>query len=99
VRVVTRVFSADTEAEYLAAFAASVAKSEKTMAIVGNASGYIVLAQHSSVGNDLKATLASILGELGGKGGGARDFARGRLSDAGMIERAVDMANQILGGA
>jgi alanyl-tRNA synthetase len=99
VRVVTRVFSADTEAEYLAAFAACVAKSEKAMAIVGNASGHIVLAQHSSVGKDLKAALASILGELGGKGGGTRDFARGRLSDAGMIERSVERATEILGAS
>jgi alanyl-tRNA synthetase len=99
VRVVTRVFSADTEADYLGTFAASLAKSEKAMAIVGNGSGHIVLAQHPSAEKDLKAALASILVELGGKGGGTRDFARGRLSDMGMIERAVERATEILGAS
>jgi alanyl-tRNA synthetase len=96
-RVVTRIFPADTEPDYLGAFAAFLAKSEKTVAILGSSSGHIVLAQHPLVGRDLKAILALMLTEVGGKGGGSRDFARGRLSDAASIQQAVDMATGILG--
>jgi alanyl-tRNA synthetase len=99
IRVIARVFPADTHVEYLGAFAATLAKSEKTAAILGNREGHIVLAQHASVGNDLRTVLASILTEVGGKGGGTRDFARGRLSEEGRIERAIELAGQILAAA
>ncbi len=44
----------------------------------------------------MNALLKQVLGEIGGKGGGTRDFARGRLNDGVHAERALSLAKEML---
>jgi alanyl-tRNA synthetase len=44
----------------------------------------------------MNALLKRVLEELGGKGGGTRDFARGRVNDAALAGRAVSLAEKIV---
>ena len=37
-----------------------------------------------------------VLAQFAGKGGGSRDFARGKLNDASQAEKAVALAKQLL---
>lgn len=90
----------DDGAEYLGQFAARLAKEEKTVALlVSRDGGQIVFAQHPSVGKDMNAVLRRVLEKVGGKGGGTRDFARGRLNDAVQAENALSAAQSFLQSA
>jgi alanyl-tRNA synthetase len=83
--------------EYLGHFAARLTKEEKTVVVlISKEEGHMVFAQHPSSGIDMNALLKQILDKTGGKGGGTRDFARGRLSDAAQAERALSTARGIL---
>ena len=98
-RTVSRVFEG-LPAEYLGFFAAEIAKSEKTIAILALAEdGHVLLAQHPSAAKDMSALLKRVLEKVGGKGGGTRDFARGRLSDATQAKKAVSVAEELLSAA
>jgi len=95
-RVFSRVFEGGPP-EYLSFFATAFAKSEKAMALLAAAEdGHLLFAQHPSAGNDMNALLQRVLEELGGKGGGTRDFARGRVNDAALAGRAVSLAEKIV---
>jgi alanyl-tRNA synthetase len=95
-RVVTRVFQEDTPAEYLGFFAAEIAKTDKAVALLARAvSGDLVFAQHPSAGKDMNSALKQVLQEFGGKGGGSRDFARGKLTDASQVGKAVTRAKEL----
>jgi len=96
VRVVDRILDG-AAAEYLGLFATALAKHEKVIALVaGPQSGDVVFAQHPAAGRDMAALLKQVLGEVGGKGGGARDFARGKLADAAALRRALELARAML---
>jgi alanyl-tRNA synthetase len=96
-RVVARLFPENTSAEYLGSFATEVAKTEGAAALLGGLpGGNLVLAQHPSVGRDMNALLKQVVQEFGGKGGGTRDFARGKLEDAGKVEKALAFAQEAL---
>jgi alanyl-tRNA synthetase len=98
-RIVARVFQDDLEAEYLGHFASQVAKSDKAVALlVRFRCGQLFFAQHHSVGKDMNALLKQALQQLGGKGGGTRDFARGRLNDAGKAQAAIALGKELLAG-
>jgi alanyl-tRNA synthetase len=98
-RIVARVFQGDSEAEYLGHFASQVAKSDQTVALLARfPCGQLFFAQHHSVGKDMNALLKQVLQQLGGKGGGARGFARGRLNDAGKAETAITLGKELLAG-
>jgi alanyl-tRNA synthetase len=58
----------------------------------------MVFAQHPSAGQDMSALLKQVLAKVGGKGGGTRDFARGRLDDAAQAAKAVALAKEFLSG-
>ena len=91
-----RVF-ADVPAEYLGFFATTFAKTEKAIALVaGLETGQLIFAQHSSAGKDMNALLKRVLGLTGGKGGGTRDFARGKLADEKQADKAVALAKELL---
>jgi alanyl-tRNA synthetase len=78
-------------------FAARLTKEVKTVVVlISEAEGHMVFAQHPSVGKDMNALLKQVLEKTGGKGGGTRDFARGRLSDATQAERALSAARDLL---
>lgn len=96
-RVVARTFQEDTQAEYLGHFASQLAKSDKTIALLSRTPcGHLFFAQHPSAGQDMNALLRQVLERLGGKGGGTRDFARGRLSEAAKAETALALGRELL---
>ena len=96
-RIVSRVFQEDTPAEYLGHFATALAKAEGKAALLARfPGGELVFAQHPSVGKDMAALLKQVLAKFGGKGGGTRDFVRGRLNDAAQGEEALKYARELL---
>ena len=97
IRVIARVFGEESQPEYLSNFATQLAKAEKTVALLGRfASGQLIFAQHPSAGKDMNALLKQVVAQFAGKGGGTRDFARGKLSDAAQAEKAVALAERLV---
>jgi len=95
-RLIFRVIQG-VEPEYLASYATQLARTEKSMALLAHQdSGHLVFAQHPTAGKDMNGLLRQVLEKLGGKGGGTRDFARGRLNDAAQSADALDAARAIL---
>ena len=85
--------------EYLGFLATELAKSEKTIALLcAKESGHLLFAQHPSSGKDMNTLLRQVFEKHSGKGGGTRDFARGRLADASQAESALAMAREKLSG-
>jgi alanyl-tRNA synthetase len=100
IRVVARVFGEENLPEYLSSFATQVAKAEKAVALLARSiCGHLIFAQHPSAGKDMNSLLKQVLAQFPGKGGGTRDFARGKLSDAAQAEKAVAFAQQLLSGS
>ncbi len=96
-RVIARTFDEASQPEYLSHFATQLAKSEKTVALLGQSGdGHLLFAQHPEAGKDMNALLKQVLAQCTGKGGGTRDFARGKLNDASQAEEAVTLAQQQL---
>jgi alanyl-tRNA synthetase len=96
-RVLVRAFDETTQPDYIGNFASQLAKSENTIAIVGlKGNGNVVFAQHATAGNDMNALLKRLFEKFAGKGGGNRDFARGRINDGAQAEQALAFAKSIL---
>ncbi|HEY4818715.1 MAG TPA: DHHA1 domain-containing protein [Candidatus Acidoferrum sp.] len=97
IRVIARLFGEESQAEYLGNFATQVAKSEKTVALLARTvDGQVIFAQHTSAAKDMNAVLKKVFAQFTGKGGGTRDFARGKLTDAAQAEKAVALAERLL---
>jgi alanyl-tRNA synthetase len=95
-RVVARVFEG-MPAEYLGFFATEIAKSEKTVVLLATTDeGNLHFAQHASAGKDMSALLKRVFEQFGGKGGGSRDFARGKLANPAHVQQALDQAKSLL---
>jgi len=95
-RIVSRVFEG-VPADYLGFFATAFAKSEKAIALLAaTEGGHLLFAQHFSAGKDMNALLKEVLEKFGGKGGGTRDFARGRLNDAAQAGLSLSLAKEML---
>jgi len=98
-RIVSRVFQ-DVGAEFLSYFATEIAKHEHSVALLARRGcGHIIFAQHPTAGKDMAGLLKQVLANGGGKGGGTRDFARGRLDDEAKAEQALRAATDALHGA
>ncbi|MGC1616578.1 MAG: hypothetical protein WA736_18010 [Candidatus Acidiferrum sp.] len=98
-RIVHRVFQ-DVEAEFLSYFATEVAKTERSIALLARVGcGHMLFAQHPTAAKDMSALLKEVLAKVGGKGGGTRDFARGRLDDPTQGENALALARNFLSKA
>jgi alanyl-tRNA synthetase len=96
IRVVLRVFE-DVPVEYLGFFATELARAEKTVALLAEKnSGQLLFAQHASSGKDMNTLLKRVLEKFGGKGGGTRDFARGKVADAAQVRATVDAAQALI---
>jgi alanyl-tRNA synthetase len=96
-RVIARTFDETSQPEYLNHFATQLAKTEKTVALLGrSACGHLIFAQHTAAGKDMNALLKQVFAQFAGKGGGTRDFARGKLTDATQAEKAVTFAKELL---
>jgi alanyl-tRNA synthetase len=93
IRVVARVFGEESQPEYVNSLATQLAKTEKTVALLARyGCGHLIFAQHPAAGQDMNALLKQVLAQFEGKGGGTRDFARGKLTDAAQGEKAVAFA-------
>jgi alanyl-tRNA synthetase len=91
-RIVSRVLD-EVPVEFMSSFAAELAKTEKVVALFARFEcGQVVFAQHPSSGRDMSALLKQVLDQVGGKGGGTRDFARGKLSDPSKARQALEAA-------
>ena len=83
--------------EYLQFYATALTRSEKVVALLAvQETGALLFAQHPTVGKDMNAMLRSVLDQLGGKGGGTKDFARGALADYAKASAALVVAESIL---
>ena len=95
-RIISRVFEG-MPFEYLGFFATEAAKSEKTIALLSaKEEGHLLFAQHASAGKDMNTLLKKVQEKFGGKGGGTRDFARGKLAEAAQVQKALDAALTLL---
>ncbi len=95
-RIYSRVFE-NIPAEFIGAFAAEVAKNEKTIALLARTEcGHAFFAQHPSAARDMSALLKQVMEKVGGKGGGTRDFARGKLADPAQALTAISLATELL---
>jgi alanyl-tRNA synthetase len=95
-RIIHRVFE-DVEPEFLGHFATHVAKTEKAIALLAELkSGGILFAQHPTAAKDMSGLVKEVSAKIGGKGGGTRDFARGRLQDPRRADEALATAREIL---
>jgi alanyl-tRNA synthetase len=84
-------------AEYLQFYATALTRSEKVVALLAvQQTGALVFAQHPAVGKDMNAVLRGVLDQLGGKGGGTKDFARGALADHANASAALAVAQSML---
>jgi alanyl-tRNA synthetase len=95
-RVLSRTFDG-VPSDYLGFFATAFARTEKTIALLAaDEDGQLLFAQHPSAGKDMNALLKKVLEEASGKGGGTRDFARGRLNEGASAKRALSIAEKLL---
>jgi alanyl-tRNA synthetase len=83
--------------EYLQHYATALARSEKVVALLAvQETGALLFAQHPTVGQDMSAVLRGVFDQLGGKGGGTKDFARGALADHAKASAALAVAHSML---
>jgi alanyl-tRNA synthetase len=95
-RIVSRVFD-DVPADFIGSLAAELAKTEKAVALLARVEGgHVFFAQHPSARQDMSALLKKVLEKVGGKGGGTRDFARGKLSDPTKAPQALKAARSFI---
>ena len=97
-RLIDRVLEEDAQPEYLGHFATQLAKNERTVALLARIPcGQVIFAQHPSAGKDMNELLKQVLQQCAGKGGGTRDFARGRLTEPEKARAAVARARELAG--
>jgi len=82
---------------YLGLLAAKlVAETNVVSLLASRASGHVVFAQTKGLPYDMGALLRDTLKQFGGKGGGAKDFAQGSVTDATETADAVAHAKKIV---
>jgi alanyl-tRNA synthetase len=87
----------DVHPDLLLPLATELAKNERTIALlILEESGQVVFAQHPTAGKDLSALLKHVFATFPGKGGGTRDFVRGKLTDPANSAAAFAIARQLL---
>jgi alanyl-tRNA synthetase len=85
------------EPEYLQLLATALTRSGKSVALLAlKETGSLVFAQNPAVGKEMDALLKRVVGQLGGKGGGTRDFARGAPGHPDKAPAALDLAKTLL---
>jgi alanyl-tRNA synthetase len=96
-RTVVRAFDDGTQADYPGFFSTQLAKTEGVIALIGlKGSGQLIFSQHPSTRKDMNALLKRVFEKFAGKGGGNRDFARGRLNDGAQVDQALEFASASL---
>jgi len=83
--------------EYLQFLATALTRSANVVALLAlKENGGIVFAQNPAAGKDMNALLRKVVDQLGGKGGGTKDFARGALTSSDHLPAALDLAKSLL---
>ncbi len=91
-RVVRRLWD-EAAADYLRLLAAKlVAEPGVQVLLAARAGGHVVFAQSAGLGTDMNALLRESLEPAGGKGGGTKDFAQGRVPDGSALEGILNRA-------
>jgi alanyl-tRNA synthetase len=97
VRVVSRVMEG-IEVSFVLLLAPAIATHEGTVVLMTRREcGHVFFGQHPSVGGDMNALMKKVMAEVGGKGGGTKDFARGGLTEPENAARAIELARAELG--
>jgi alanyl-tRNA synthetase len=87
----------DASPNYLGLLAAKLVGEANVVALLSSsASGPIVFAQTKGLAHDMGALLREALKQVGGKGGGAKDFAQGSAPDAAKAAEAIALAQKPL---
>jgi alanyl-tRNA synthetase len=87
----------DASAAYLGLVAAKIAAQPNVVvALVSLSTGHVVFAQSKGGSRDMGSLLRTVVTEFGGKGGGARDFAQGSVSERVQIDTLLARALQSL---
>jgi alanyl-tRNA synthetase len=85
-RIVLHLFDT-VDVDYLRLLAAKLVAEPRVQALLGARSGgHIVFAQTPGLPPDMSMLLRESLAPLGGKGGGTRDFAQGKIVDPSSLE-------------
>jgi alanyl-tRNA synthetase len=91
-RVVLHVFDS-ADADYLRLLASKLVAEPRVQALLGTRlGGHLVFAQTPGLPADMNALLRESLAPVGGKGGGTRDFAQGKIPDPATIENLLRSA-------
>lgn len=89
--------SEDATPAYLSLLASKMTAQGNVVALLASrASGHVVFAQAKGAGADMGGLLREALGAVGGKGGGTKDFAQGKLPNAADADRVIEQAKQRL---
>jgi alanyl-tRNA synthetase len=84
-------------AAYLSLVAAKIAAEPDVVVLLASrSSGHAVFAQSRGGARDMGSLLRTTLGEFGGKGGGAKDFAQGSLAEVARVDAFLARALQQL---
>ena len=85
--------------EYAQSFAREVSKTDKAVAlVVRRECGSVFFSQNPAAGKDVNALLGTALNQIGGKGGGSKDAARGKLADPRKSDELIAFASATLNG-
>lgn len=96
-RVVERVVEGMPPA-FMAAFSTELARTPKTIGLLARPEcGHVFFSQHPTAARDMGDLLKRVLAQVGGKGGGSKDSARGSLADRQKARQALDSALDLLG--
>jgi alanyl-tRNA synthetase len=97
VRVIARVMEG-VEASFVLMLAPAIAAHEGVVVLMARPEcGHVFFGQHPAVGKDMNALLKKVLTEVGGKGGGTKNFASGGLTAPENAARAIELAQAELG--
>jgi alanyl-tRNA synthetase len=95
--VMVRIFE-NADAAFLRLVATRLVRESGVQALLATkAGGHLVFAQSSGLTADLNAVLRNAAAAAGGKGGGTRDFAQGKVPDVARLEEVMDRAAKSLG--
>jgi alanyl-tRNA synthetase len=96
-RIGRRTFAAG-ESEEARALAHALASQPATVALLGveGKPAMLIFAQSPGGAADMGKILSEALAKVGGKGGGARDFAQGGGFDESRLKEALDLADSLL---
>lgn len=87
----------DATPAYLTLLAAKITAETNAIALLASrTSGHVVFAQTKGASADMGALLREVFSGFGGKGGGTKDFAQGKLPNAGDVDAAVRQAGERL---